>query len=141
MGVPADYKPAYAPLWPYPANYNSLNSSKDPNYDYYGTNTIWVPVTDSSTPYRTSLDGNLYGSPLSPWINQAVPSTALWTVDSSLFKTFRLRERAKLRLQFDFFNVFNVPGNSYSPGEDGIVGTWTNANNPRVMQMSARLTW
>jgi hypothetical protein len=47
----------------------------------------------------------------------------------------------KLRLQFDFFNVFNVPGNSFSTGDDGLALTYTNQNSPRTMQISGRLSW
>ena len=68
-------------------------------------------------------------------------STNLWTVDSSMFKTFSIKERVRLRLQFDFFNVFNVPGNSFSTGDDGIAFTYTNQNSPRTMQISGRLSW
>ena len=41
MGIPADYKPAVAPLWPYPADYPSRSEATDPNYDNYGSNTFW----------------------------------------------------------------------------------------------------
>jgi hypothetical protein len=146
MGVPSSYKAAYAPLFPYPADYPNRTAATDPNYGYYGSNYIWIPVTDSATPYRIGLNGTTpqmegRGSPLSPWINQPILSTNLWGCDASMFKSFNIKERAKLRLQFDFFNVFNVPGNSPSAGADGLVSTYSGANSPRTMQISARLTW
>ena len=55
MGVPSDYKPAASPLWPYPADYNSRSGSTDPNYDNYGSNIAFLPVTDSTTPYQIDL--------------------------------------------------------------------------------------
>ena len=58
-----------------------------------------------------------------------------------MFKSVSIKERVRLRLQFDFFNVFNIPGNSPSAGGDGIVSTYTSYNTPRTMQVSARLTW
>jgi hypothetical protein len=145
MGIPANYKPAASPLWPYPADYNSRSGATDPNYDNYGTNLGFLPVTDSSTPYQIDLtpsnSGTPAGSPLSAWNSQPMLSTNLWNVDSSIFKTFAIKEKVRLRLQFDFFNVFNVPGNSFSTGDDGIAFTYTNQNNPRTMQISGRLSW
>jgi hypothetical protein len=88
------------------------------------------------------MNGGTTGSPLHPWINQPILSTGLWNCDAAIFKSFSIKERAKLRVQFDFFNVFNVPGNEYLAGGDGIAGTWTNKNgDARVMQISARLSW
>jgi hypothetical protein len=145
MGVPSDYQPAVAPLFPYPADYNSRSAATDPNFNYYGTNTAWIPVNNSSTPYQTDLtpyaNGGLAGSPISPWINQPILSTNTWAQDASIFKSFSIKEKARLRVQFDFFNVFNMPGNSPSAGGDGIVSTFTGYNAPRTMQASARLTW
>ncbi|MGE5646719.1 MAG: carboxypeptidase regulatory-like domain-containing protein [Acidobacteriota bacterium] len=142
MGVPANYQASYAPLWPYPANYRSLNAGNDPNYGYYGSNTVWLPVSDDTKPYEIGQDGNTMGSPLSPWINQAVLAPSNWTIDSSLFKSFNMgTERVKLRVQLDFFNVLNVPGNPWGAGADGIVSTYSGANTPRMMQASARLSW
>ena len=141
MGVPSNYKPAAQPFYPYPADYASRSAATDPNYGNYGTNYIWLPVTDDTKPYRINLTGNSTGSPLSPWINQPILSTNLWNCDAALFKSFSIKERVKFRLQFDFFNVFNVPGNSPTAGADGVVGTWTNANTARTMQMSGRLSW
>lgn len=145
MGVPSNYKAAYAPLWPYPADYPNRTGATDPNYGYYGSNYIFVPVTDSTEKYRLSMDGltpgDGVGSPLSPWNNQPILSTNLWGCDASMFKSFNIGERAKLRLQFSFFNVFNVPGNSPSAGSNGLVSTYTGPNTPRTMQISARFAW
>jgi hypothetical protein len=143
MGVPADYRPAVAPLNPYPANYPDLNSDIDPMYDYYGGSTVWVTLNDGTRQEVT------YNPGLHPWQNQYLPSTRLWNTDASLVKNFPIKERVKLRIQFDFFNLFNHPNNDYDPinsgnGQMGIV--YTNGNNydvngPRVIQFSARLSW
>jgi hypothetical protein len=144
-GVPGDYKPAASPLWPYPADYASRTATSDPNYNYYGTNTVFLPINGSSTPYQTDItpfgNGGLASSPISPWLNQPILSTNTWTQDASMFKNVSIKERVNLRLQFDFFNVFNMPGNSPSAGGDGIVSTFTSYNTPRTMQVSARVTW
>jgi hypothetical protein len=141
MGVPDSYKPAAQPLFPYPADYRNRSAATDPNYGYYGSNYIWFNLTDTATPYRFNYTGNQTGSPLHPWNNQFLRSSNLWNCDAGIFKSFSIKERAKLRLQFDFFNVFNVPGNDFSAGNDGIAGAWTNQNTARVMQLSARLSW
>jgi len=134
MGVPPEYKPAVQPLWPYPANYPSLNASLDPMYPYYGSNNVWIPL-NNGTVQRVGWGG------LNPLINQPVLSTFLWNCDASMFKNLSFKERLNLRVQFDFFNVFNHPGDSPSAGSNGIVTTDTNANSPRVVQLSARFTW
>jgi hypothetical protein len=133
-GVPANYQPAEAPLYPYPANYLSLNSTLDPNYGLYGTNTVNIPLsTGAQQPVA-------YGA-LNSYINQFVSSTNIWSFDTSLGKNFHLTERVRLRLQMDAFNTVNVPGNSYSPGTYGIAYTNTNVNTPRQLQLAGHLYW
>jgi hypothetical protein len=144
MGVPANYKPAAQPLWPYPANYASLSSANDPNYGYYGSNTVFIKMKDGSMQeVDKSWNGDVYSGfgALHPWINQPVLSTNTWTVDASITKNFPLREGLNLRLQADFFNAFNVPGNSFAPDSSGIVTNQYSNNSPRTMQLSARFTW
>jgi len=140
MGVPSNYKPAAAPLHPYPADYLSRSPSTDPRFNDYGTSNVYLPLNDGTT-YRMEMTGGTAGSPLHPWINQPIRSTNIWNVDASIFKTFAFSERFKLRVQADFFNVFNTPGNNWGGGSDGLVDSWTNANTPRVTQLSARFTW
>ncbi|MBL8292073.1 MAG: carboxypeptidase regulatory-like domain-containing protein, partial [Bryobacterales bacterium] len=118
MGVPANYKPAAQTLWPYPANYASLNPNNDPNYGYYGTNIVFIPMKDGSVQeVEKSWNGDVYSGfgALHPWINQPVLSTNTWTVDASVNKNFAITERFRLRVQADFFNVLNVPGNNFTP--------------------------
>ncbi len=139
MGVPADYRPAEAPLWPFPENYRALNAQNDPNYANYGTNWAWLPLRDG-TQYRLTQNGSTSGSPLHPWINQVVRANNQWNTDASIVKNFRVNERMNLRFTADFFNVFNVPGNPL-PNTSGIIETWTSAQDARVMQLSARFAW
>ena len=133
-GVPANYQPAEAPLNPYPANYLALNSTLDPNYGLYGTNTVTVPLSNG---VQQPIS---YGG-LNPYINQFVSSTNIWSFDASLGKNFHLNERVRLRVQMDAFNAVNVPGNSYSPGTYGVAYTNTNVNTPRQLQFSSHLYW
>ncbi|MGE5644245.1 MAG: carboxypeptidase-like regulatory domain-containing protein [Acidobacteriota bacterium] len=146
MGVPANYKPAATPLWPYPANYASLQgddpnaSNYDPNYGYYGGNTEFVTLKDG-TIQEVWKDGAQYSGTLHPWRNQPVMSTRIWSTDAALFKTFRIGERMNLKVQGDFFNVFNTPGNEFAPGNDGIVHTDYSMQDARQIQLSARFSW
>ena len=106
-------------------------------YGYYGTNTVWIPLNDGT------LQQVGYGA-VNPFINQPVLSTWLSNWDASLFKSLSIKERAKLRVQFDFFNVFNIAGNNPTPIDNtGVILKNANANpsGPRVMQLAARLTW
>jgi hypothetical protein len=134
MGVPANYKPAVEPLYPYPADYRSRSASTDPLYNYYGSSTVFIPLKDG----RIQETGY---APLHPYRNQYIPSTNTWTTDAAMFKSFSFTERVKLRLQFDFFNVLNVAGYSASPGTNGIAQSWQSANDPRTLQVSGRLSW
>lgn len=55
-----------------------------------------------------------YNDGLHPWRNQYLPSVRQWRVDASLFRIISVTERAVLRFNADFFNVFNMPGNPNS---------------------------
>jgi hypothetical protein len=133
-GVPANYQPAEAPLWPYPANYLSLTSKTDPNYGNYGTNNVYIPLNNGVSQLSS------YGA-LNPYINQFMASTNIWSVDASIDKNFHVTERVQLRVQLDAFNVLNVQGNSPSPGGYGVAYTSTSYNTPRQLQLAAHLNW
>jgi hypothetical protein len=135
MGVPANYKPAAAPLYPYPANYPSLSPDTDPKYDLYGTSDVLFNLNDGSTGRANKAD-------LHPWINNYVPSSWLFNTDASIYKVFRFSERIQLRVQCDFFNVFNQPGMSPTLlDETGVVTKEFSQNAPRQMQLSAKFSW
>src|SRR5207237_8462058 len=61
-------------------------------------------------------------------------------MDASLFKEFAGGERARLRFNMDFFNVFNRPGTRL-PNSSGIITKQLSDNLPRVLQMTLRLSW
>jgi hypothetical protein len=141
MGIPADYKPAVAPLWPHPANYRSLSRATDPNYDNYGNSYIWLPVTNQAAPVRVNLSGTANGSittPVHPFNGASILGAGNWNFDTAIFKSFSIAERAKLRVQCDTFNTFNHPGNAAS---GMIASDYGSQNSARVIQLSARLTW
>ena len=118
-------------------------------YDYYGTNTTWVTLNDGT---RQEVDYTFdegtcqWGCSVAihPFMNQFKPSTRLWNTNASLVKNFPIKERLRLRVQFDFFNLVNHPNNNWSPSNMGLVYTNENnydANGPRVVRFSTRLSW
>ncbi|MBI4875223.1 MAG: TonB-dependent receptor [Acidobacteria bacterium] len=140
MGIPADYKPAVAPLWPYPADYNpSAPCAGRTGLDatvcsYYGGNTLWIPLNNGAI-QRTSWGG------LPPLRNQYIPSVRQWGLDASIFKTIPITEGFTARVNADFFNVLNHPGNPNSVGTTGMLATRNSGTGARVLQLSLRLTW
>jgi len=131
MGVPSNYKPAAQPLIPWPANPNP----SDPNYAFYGTNTVWVPMKNG-TLQRTTYNDNLH-----PWRNQFQPSVRQWGLDASLFKSIPFGERFNVRFNADFFNVLNNPGNPNSIASTGVLSTINSGKAARELQLTLRLSW
>jgi hypothetical protein len=52
-----------------------------------------------------------------------------------------LSERVKLRLNMDFFNVFNMPGRVLPDGGTGILSLRNSDNAARQLQWTVRLNW
>ncbi len=132
MGIPADYKPAAQPLWPWPAK-------PDPNDPFvkngwYGGNTVWIPLKNGSV-QRLGYSDNMH-----PWRNQYFLGPGTWGLDASLFKTVPITESVQLRLNGDFFNVLNRPGTP-NAGSNGILGMRSSALTARQVQITARLIW
>ncbi len=144
MGVPAGYAPAYAPL--------NLNPADTANYL---TNN--VPVILSNTPSSPSCPGTstncVVETPLgtfNPFTNRVMQSTWLYDTDSSIQKKFNLPGHVQFKLEADFFNVFNNPGNEFANNDpsgnglndgSGVVLKTYNMNSPREVQFSAHLTF
>ena len=131
MGVPAEYKPAGQPGNPWPAN----PSRSDPMYSYYGGNTTWVTLKNG-TSQRTTFDPRLH-----PWRQQYFPSTRQWGLDASLFKAIPIKEGLDFRMNIDFFNVLNHPGNPSGVGSNGVLSTRNSGSSARVAQLTLRLRW
>ncbi|MEK7405265.1 MAG: carboxypeptidase regulatory-like domain-containing protein [Acidobacteriota bacterium] len=130
MGVPGNYKPAFQPLIPFPAT----PLPNDPNAPYYGTNTVFIPLKDG-TVFRGTWGG------IAPLQNQYVEGPGLWTLSSSLFKSFPIHERMRLRIQWDLFNPTNSPQQPASVNSQGIRYTYLSGASARSMQFTARLLW
>jgi hypothetical protein len=133
MGVPTNYKPAYTPLIPMPAD---GGSPSDPLYGFYDTNTVWVTMKNG-TQQRTTYNDNL-----NPWRNQWKSGLYNWYQNASLFKVIPVKEQVAFRLNIDFFNVFNMPGIPKIPDAGtGIINAQTSGNGARYLQLSLRLNW
>ncbi|HUQ90832.1 MAG TPA: carboxypeptidase-like regulatory domain-containing protein [Bryobacteraceae bacterium] len=133
MGVPANYKPAHTPLITTPAN---GGSASDPNFPFYESNTVFVPMKDG-TLQRTTLDTNL-----NPWRNQSVLGLNSWYQNASLFKVIPVREGMFFRVTIDFFNVLNMPGIPKTPDStSGIIDASLSGNGSRALQFGLRFTW
>jgi hypothetical protein len=133
MGVPASYVPFATPLLPTPKD---GGSPSDPNYPYYETNTVFVPL-NNGTLQRTTWSG------LDPMQNQFMLGPMQWNMSASAFKTVKFSDRVLLRFNVDFLNnVFNMPGLALPATiSDGVVTTKNSANSPRVLQLTMRLTF
>lgn len=133
MGVPASYKPSHVPIIPIPANGGTPG---DPNAPFYDSNTVYIPMKDGSL-QRTTLNNNLH-----PWRNQWKSGLFSWGQNASLFKVIPVRERVYLRLNIDFFNVFNMPGIPKTPDSStGLIDAMFSGNGSRALQFGLRLTW
>ena len=131
MGVPANYKPAFQNLIPFPA----APVANDPNAAFYGTNTVFVPLKDGST-FRGTFGG------ITPLQNQYLQSPGLWTLNASLFKSFTINDRFRLRFQWDVFNPTNSPQQPQGvAAPQGIRYTYQNGAAARNMQFTLRLLW
>jgi hypothetical protein len=134
MGVPASYKPAFQPFYPYPADYLSRSAATDPMYQFYGTNTVWIPLKDG-TVQRIGWSG------LDPLRQQYYPSVRQWGLDASAVKTVPISESMNVRFSADFFNVLNVPGNPSAVASTGFLSTRNSGSGARTIQLSLRFTW
>lgn len=124
-GLPADYKPVQSPM----------NTTVGDTY--YGQNQVVVTLADGTQPTAAYDGGPLASNYLEKtWIHGPVN----WPVNASLFKVFPVTEQMKFRVNMDAFNVFNMPGEN-NPGTDGIQTFLTSHNDPRTIQISARLTF
>lgn len=132
MGVPANYEPYFAPLWPWPKTYDK----NDPFYvnGWYGGNNVWIPL-NNGTIQRIAWGG------LNPMRNCYFQGNITWNLDASLYKRVSITERFALRLQGDFFNVFNHPNNPGPSGSTGILSTSSSGSSARQVQITARLIW
>ena len=136
MGVPENYKAAAAPLIPWGTTALPANAPANTVISqFWDTNNVWVPL-NNNTVQRLTFNNNLV-----PWRNQWMRAPNQWFMDASLFKFVNIGERASLRLNIDFFNVFNNPNNPTTVTSDGILTTRNSGSPARVMQLTVRLSF
>jgi hypothetical protein len=136
MGVPANYKPAGQPVIPAGTTAMPANAPAGTNIvSFWDSNTVWIPLKDG-TIQRATYNPNLH-----PWRQQFFPSSRQWGLTASLFKSIPIGERLKLRLNADFFNVLNHPGNPSGVASDGILSTRSSGQGARELQLTLRLSF
>jgi hypothetical protein len=134
FGLPSDYKPAATPVNPWPVG----GKTTDPNAADYDTNYVYIKLNNGS------LQRVRYDTGLAPLRNQYLLGPFNWNLDSSMRKTFRMGENARLQVAVDVFNVFNLQGIN-PPGSNGISTLQTSYSGfgfqPRQAQGSFRFQW
>ena len=151
FGLPADYKPAQKPIITYPTGTPSTDTTISNDYD---TNVVYIPLDKS---FATTKCDYATGSPrvncqrvavdtgYHPWRNQYHVGPFNWVADASLLKVFTIKERYRLRVNLDLFNIFNVQGLN-APNAEGIVSLGSsygavNGFKPRQLQGTMRFEW
>jgi hypothetical protein len=134
-GLPENYHPAQKPINPWPQG----GVTGAPGSSNWDTNNVNVLLNDGRTQVQVAKDTSLH-----PWRQQYLLGPFNWTADASLLKFFNLKEKLRLRLNVDVFNVLNVQGLN-TPAADGVVTLQNSYGGfgirPRQMQVSARLEW
>lgn len=150
-GLPDNYKPAQKPLIPWPVG----GATTDRDAADYDTNVVYIPLVNSFATTNCDLNRGArqncqrvgVDTGYHPWRNQYRLGPFNWVADVSLLKFFTIKERFKLRVNLDLFNMFNVQGFN-APNAEGIVSLANsyNPNNqngfkPRQLQGSLRFEW
>jgi len=141
QGLPADYVPSHQPIIPIPPSgppKGGCSGNPDPNCPYYGTQTVFLTLSNGSkvpTAYSPGPQG------VHPYSKLFLLGPFNWNTDASLFKIFPITRTAGLRLQGDFFNVFNQQGTNTPDATTGLISTRTSYITARQIQLTARLMW
>jgi len=134
QGLPSNYVPSHQPIIPIPAN----PAPPDANSGYFGTQTVFVTLangTSVATPYSPGPAG------VHPYSHVFLLGPMIWHTDASLFKVFPLTSTVNLKVDADFFNVFNQQGTNGPDPTTGIISTTSSAVTARIIQLTARVTW
>ncbi len=101
----------------------------------FNTNRLAVPLANGGC-FNAGV-GDFYN--FSPRANIIGPGA--WNTDLSVFKNFKIKERANIRFTSDFFNAFNHPNDNDPNSTTGLQNLCCQANDPRIIQFSLRLDW
>jgi hypothetical protein len=102
------------------------------------------PGLDNRIP-QTLADGTVRMTTIADMVNWNARNffrgPGAFNEDMSIFKNIPIRERFKLRLTGDFFNAFNHPTDLAPDPGTGLQDLSRQANDPRIIQFSARIEW
>ncbi len=148
-GLPDNYKPAQKPINPWPKG----GLATDPLNADYDTNVVYIPLVNSfantncdlSRGARVNCQRVGVDTGYHPWRNQYGIGPFNWITDASLLKVFSIKERYRLRVNLDLFNIFNVQGLN-APSSEGIASLASsygavNGFKPRQLQGTLRFEW
>jgi hypothetical protein len=125
-GIPSNYVPYLAPI---------NNTPGTPNF---GNNNVTVTLKNGTqvvTGYSPGPSG------ANPFSQTVLLGPFNYTADISLYKTFAITERVKLRVNIDAFNAFNIQGRVNPNTTDGVESLQTSYWTPRQIQFSARINF
>ena len=125
-GVPDGYRPYQAPI------------NNTPGTAQYGNNNVPVTLKNGTTVLTAFSPGPVGANPFS---QTTLLGPFNYAADISLYKTFSISERWKLRVNVDAFNALNIQGNLNPSGSDGIQSLQMSYWQPRQVQFSARLSF
>jgi hypothetical protein len=152
------FRAANGPLISAPSNVNIIGNVRQasPTYGRY-FNTCYEDVNGNPVATTSSAPGCDSLSP-TPAYQQRLSYTSQSNsnyigvrqriyplIDASLFKKFQLREKTSFEIRGEFFNLLNTPnfggpGTGIGSSTFGFV-TLTQANDPRVGQLTARINF
>src|SRR5262249_41987317 len=99
MGVPDNYKAAFAPLVPQGSTASPPNAPAGTDVSqFWDTNTVWIPLKDGTVQRTTYAPGT------NPYQNQYRPGVITWGLDAGLIKNIPITEKVNLRFNMDAFN-------------------------------------
>ncbi len=92
---------------------------------------------------QTLADGSTVQTPITDNLSWNTRNFMLgpssWNQDLSAFKYFTITERVRLRMSGDFFNAFNHPQLNNPNSVTGLINLSSQPNDPRIIQVGARL--
>jgi hypothetical protein len=127
-----------------PTNTRFINTCYENSSGVMVQSTASAPACDSLSPTPAYEQRIAYTSQVNSTVI-GVRQRIHPLVDASLFKQFALREGTSFEIRGEFFNILNTPdfggpGTSIGSSTFGVV-TLTQANDPRIGQLTARLNF
>ncbi len=126
IGIPASYTPYLAPI------------NNTPGTTQFGNNNVPLTLKNGSV-VQTGYSPGPSGA--NPFSQTVLRGPFNYETDISIYKTFSITERVKLRVNVDGFNAFNLQGRVNPNTTDGIESLQTSYWTPRQIQFSGRLSF